>query len=147
MHNSGSSPEDFTGVVLGPVVLKNGYAQGIDSGNGRFTTAPVGYQIFHYDMPAYEGPQLTSGNLIGIYGFTPEDIKPVASRIELRGDTIELYLDNIVAGGTYMLQFKNSLEESRWINVFTFTHQDLDENGALTHEKESLSGFFRVSLL
>lgn len=143
----GSSPSNYTGIVSGPVVLENGYFQGVDSGNGNFITAPVGYQTFYYDMPAYEGPQLTAQNLIDIYGFTVDEIKPIAAGIELGSNDIRISLENVIEGATYMLQYKKNLNASTWVNLKTFTHEDLDENNSIGHEREDLSGFFQISIL
>lgn len=98
-------------------------------------------------MPAYEGPQLTAANLIAIFGFTLEDIRPVTAKIKLKDGQVKIRLKNIIEDANCMLQFNESLGDDGWINVFTFTHEDLDENGAVSHDKDILSGFFRVTLL
>lgn len=143
----GTSASDYTGVVSGPVVLENGFSQGIDSENGSYTTTSVGYQIFYFDMPAYEGPQLTAENLINIFGFTLDDIEPIAAGIRLEENGIQISLKNVIEGATYMLQFKENLNASTWINLKTFTHEDLSEDNSISHPKEGLSGYFQISIL
>jgi hypothetical protein len=143
----GTSESSFTGIVAGPVVLENGFSQGIDLGNGSYVSAPVGYQTFYFDMPAYEGPQLTAQNLIDFFGFTADDIKPIAAGIELEGNEIRFSLKNVIEGATYMLQYKEDLNATTWVNIRTFTSEDLDENNSIGHTREGLSGFFQISIL
>ena len=143
----GTNESNYTGIVSGPVVLENGYSQGIDRGDGTYTTAPVGYQVFYYDMPAYEGPQLTAQNLIDFLGFTVDEITPIAAGIELGSNDIRISLENVIEGATYMLQFKEDLNAKTWVNLKTFTHENLDENMSIGHEREGLSGFFQISIL
>lgn len=143
----GNTPEKLTGFVVGPVVLENGYAQGILLEGGGVITAPVGYQSFYYDMPAYEGPQLTAQNLIDLYGFTLEGIRPIAADIELDETLIRITLENIIDGATYMLQYKDNMGISTWVNIRTFTVQDLDANNSITQARDGLSGFFQISIL
>lgn len=144
----GNGEDGYTGMVYGPLVLENGYSPGgMDLGNGAYVSAPFGYASFYFDMPTYEGPQLTAQNLIDLFGFTLDDIKPTAAGIELKSSEIRVYLGNVIEGATYMLQYKEAVEATNWVNIKTFTHEDLDENKSIGQRREGLSGFFRVTML
>lgn len=143
----GTSTSNYTGLVTGPIVLKNGFSQSIEHGDGSFTTAPAGFSNFYWGMPSYEGPQLTSQNLIDSFGFSPDDIKPIAAGIRLEQNQVHISLKNVIEGVTYMLQYKESLTTKNWINVRTFTHEELDDNNTISHQVEGLSGYFQISIL
>lgn len=98
-------------------------------------------------MPAYEGPQLTAQDLIDIFGFAQDEIKPIAAGIEIENNEIRITLKNIIEGATYMLQYKENLDATTWVNIKTFTHEDLDENNSIGHLREGLSGYFQISIL
>lgn len=135
------------GIVYGPLVLENGYSPDSDPYRYRYTSRIVGYSQFYYDMPTYEGPQLSAEALIDLYGLTTEDIRPIAAGIELGSDDIRISLKNVIEGATYMLQFKENMNVNTWVNFKTFTHADLDENNTIRCPREGLSGFFRITLL
>ncbi len=143
----GSSEDSITGIVFGPVVLENGFSQSVRLDDGSVATAPAGFLPFYFDMPAFDGPQLTAQNLIDLFGLTLDDIRPIASEIEFEDDEVRITLGNVVEGPTYMLQFREDLSNPTWVNLRTFSFRDLDETNSIIHDGEGLSGFFRVTML
>lgn len=145
----GSNESNYTGLITGMLVLKNGQYRfpSTATNSGVSFSNPVGYSFFYYGMPPYDGPSITAKNMIDIFGFSAEDIKPISSKITVDSSNISIHLENIFDESIYTLQFNNNLDETNWVNIRTFTSEDLDEQGIINVSKEGVSGFFRVTLL
>lgn len=143
----GDSPTMFTGLVSGPLVLENGYSQGIEGERGSYISAPVGYESFYFGMPAFAGPPIGTQELLSIFGITIEDIVPTAAEIRVEKEVIHIVLENLIKNSTYMLQYKERLDATSWVILKTFTMDDLDEDNSISHTRGGLSGFFQVTLL
>ena len=147
LHTLFADEQNALGIVAGTLVLENGYSPGSIYNQNEYISSIVGYAKFYYDMPSYEGPQLDAENIMDLFGFTEDDIRPTAADIELGSDDIRIYLENVFEDATYMIQFKENMGVQTWVNLKTFTHQDLDENNSISCKKDSLSGFFRIAIL